>query len=368
MIKFTCDKQSLYDAVAHVSKGIALRSTIPALEGIKAKLSPNNLELTGYDLEFGIQKNLTVQTADSGEFVMNARLLTEAVRRFSGQEVLFEVDDNLNVSMYSEATEFHIAGMSAEEYPALPDMNMNEGFRMIEPLLKTMITQTSYAASMNETKPVLMGELFEADENGLNVVAIDGYRLAIRSEQIAVREPLQFVVPKRTVTEVAGMLRDDPEKICTISASRSHILFEFDGYIVFSRLLEGEFHSYRRSIPETFETEVIVKTTDLIRCLERCALLINSKFNAPIQCRFSDGNLNIRCKTGLGEINDTIPVQISGPDVKIGLNNRFLYEAMKASECDQVKIQMTGGNRVVKIVPMQGESFIYLLMPIQLKN
>ncbi|MBQ8724675.1 MAG: DNA polymerase III subunit beta [Oscillospiraceae bacterium] len=367
-MKFTCDKQSLYDAVAHVSKGIAQRSTISALEGIKVRLSPDNLELTGYDLEFGIQKNLEVQTEDSGEFVLNAFLLREAVRRFSGQEVSIEIDDNLNVSMYCEATEFHISGMSAEEYPALPDMNMSEGMHIEQAVLKTMINQTSYATSMNETKPVLTGELFEIRENQLSVVAIDGYRLAIRNENVTAQEPMHFVVPKRTVTEVANMLKEDAEQPCIVSVSRSHILFEFEGYIVFSRLLEGEFHNYRSSIPAAFETEVVVKTSDLVRCLERCSLLINSKFNAPIRCLFSCGSLNVRCKTGIGEINDTIPVQLSGPDVKIGLNNRFMLEAIRATDCDQVKIQMTGGNRVVKIVPMQGESFIFLLMPIQIKG
>ncbi len=368
MMKFTCDKQSLYDAVAHVSKGIAQRSTIAALEGIKCRLSSDNLELTGYDLEFGIQKNLDVETDDDGEFVINARLLSEAVRRMSGNMVRFEIDDNLNVSMYCEATEFHISAMSAEEYPALPDMNMDEGMHIDQEVLKSMINQTSYAACLNEAKPVLTGELFEVRDDVLSVVAIDGFRLAIRNEKADAKESMQFVVPKRTVTEVANMLKDDAKEQCAISVSRSHIIFEFDGYIVFSRLLEGEFHNYRSSIPATFNTEVIVSTSDLTRCLERCSLLINSKFNAPIRCTFSGGSLNVRCKTGIGEINDTIPVKISGPDVKIGLNNRFLLEAVRASDCDSVKIQMSGGNRVVKIVPMQGESFIFLLMPIQLKD
>ena len=368
MITFTCDKQSLYDAVSHVSKGIAQRSTITALEGIKVRLNPDNLELTGYDLEFGIHKNLDVRTDDTGEFVFNARLLSEAVRRMSGQEVRFEIDEKLNVSMYCEATEFHISAMSAEEYPALPDMNMDEGMHIDQNVLKTMINQTSYATSLNEQKPVLTGELFEVSNGSLSVVAIDGFRLAIRNEKVDSRENMQFVVPKRTVTEVANMLKDDAEEQCVISVSRSHILFEFDGYIVFSRLLEGEFHNYKSSIPASFETEVLVNVGDITQCLERCALLINSKFNAPIRCTFSGGSLNVRCKTGIGEINDTIPVKISGPDVKIGLNNRFMLEAVKAADCDQIKIQMSGGKRVVKIVPMQGESFIFLLMPIQIKD
>ncbi len=368
MMKFTCDKQSLYDAVVHVSKGIAQRSTIAALEGIKVRLSPDNLELTGYDLEFGIQKNLDVETDDSGEFVLNARLLSESVRRMSGDTVKFEIDDNLYISMYCGATEFHISAMSAEEYPALPDMNMDEGMHLDQSVLKTMINQTSYATCLNEAKPVLTGELFEVSDGNLSVVAIDGFRLAIRNEKCDAGENMQFVVPKRTVIEVANMLKDEAEEQCIVSVSRSHILFEFEGYIVFSRLLEGEFHNYKSSIPPAYETEVIVNVNELTKCLERCSLLINSKFNAPIRCTFSGNSLNVRCKTGIGEINDTISVKTSGPDVKIGLNNRFMLEAIRATDCDAVKIQMTGGKRVVKIVPMEGDSFIFLLMPIQIKD
>lgn len=366
-MKFICEKQALYQAVTHVSKGVAQKSTIPALEGIRMQLKPGILQLTGYDLEFGIQTHVEVETEDTGEFIINARLLSEAVKRFSGNTIVFEIDEQLAVSMYCDATEFHIAAMSAEDYPALPTLEMETGITLEQEILKSMIQQTYYAASLNETKPVLTGELFETIGEDLYVVAIDGYRLAIRNEKIASPEPYRFVVPKRTLLEVASLLKEDAEMPCILSAGVSHIVFSFNGYIVFSRLLEGEFHNYRSSIPTTFETEVILKTQDLISCLERCSLLINSKFNSPIRCTFTAGKLNIRCETGIGKINDTIPVQISGPDVVIGFNNRYLLEAAKASDCDQIKIQLTGGNHVAKIVPMQGESFIFLLMPIQLR-
>lgn len=367
MIQFTCSKQALYDAIVHVSKGVAQRSSITALEGMKCQLTPGNLELTGYDLEFGIQTNMEVTTEDSGCFVVNPRLMSESVRRFSGELIRIELDENMNLSMYCEATEFHISAVSAEEYPDLPDMNIAEALSLSQAALRSMIQQTVYATAMTDTKPILTGELFDIEEDVVHVTAIDGYRLAVRTERANIREARKFVVPKRTVTELSGMLHDDAEAMCQISASQSHILFEFDGYIVFSRLLDGEFHNYKKSIPVSYETEVIIDRGTLERCLERCALLINSKFNVPIQCKFGNGSLNVWCKTGIGEINDTIPAQINGPDVKIGFSNRFLLEAVKAADTDQIRMQLTGGNRVVKMVPMEGEHFLYLLMPIQLR-
>ncbi len=368
MLKFNCNRQIFSTAITHVAKGVSQKSTIPSLERLKLRLNRESLELTGYDLEFGIQCSIEVESEDTGEFVILPRLLSEAVRRFSGDTVTIEVDDNYIVCMLCDDTRFQISAMSAEEYPALPSLNLGKGMQIEQPVLNSMIRQTSYATSVNDSKPVLTGELFEVSNDILTVAAIDGYRLAVRQEPISSEEKYRFVVPKRTLTEVANMLRDEAEELCTISADRRHVVFEFNGYTVFSRLLEGEFHNYQSSIPTSYDTEITLDTDSLIRSLERCALLISGKFNAPVRCHFSNGSLRIWCKTGIGEIDDKIPIKIDGPDVTIGFDNRFLLDAIRAADCDQVKIQLTGSNRVAKIVPPKGESFTFLLMPIQLRQ
>ncbi len=368
MFKFICNRQTFLTAITHVAKGVSQKSTIPALERLKLHLMQNSLELTGYDLEFGIQCTIEVESEDTGEFVVLPRLLIEAIRRFSGDTVIIEVDDNYIVRMFCDDTKFQISAMSAEEYPSLPALDLKKGMQVEQPVMISMIRQTSYATSVNEAKPILTGELFEVNGDILTVAAIDGFRLAVRQESVSSEEPYHFVVPKRTLLEVASMLKEDAEEPCTISADRRHVVFEFNGYTVFSRLLEGEFHNFRSSIPGTYETEIIVDTGDLTRCLERCALLISGKFNAPVRCHFAEGALRVWCKTGIGEIDDKISVRIDGPDVTIGFDNRFLLDAVRAADCDKLKIQLTGGNRVAKIVPPEGESFIFLLMPIQLKN
>ena len=275
MLKIHCNRQSFYTAITHVAKGVSQKSTIPALERLKLRLDHDNLELTGYDLEFGIQRSIDVESDDVGEFVILPRLLSEAVRRFSGDTVTMEVDDNYLVRLFSEETQFQISAMSAEEYPTLPSLDLNAGMQIEQPVLSSMIRQTSYAASVSEAKPVLTGELFEVTSDSLCVAAIDGYRLAVRQEPISSAEAYRFVVPKRTLLEVANMLRDEADELCTISADRRYVVFEFNGYTVFSRLLEGEFHNYRSSIPTAFETEITMDTSELTRCLERCSLLIS---------------------------------------------------------------------------------------------
>ena len=176
MIKFTCDRQTFYTAITHVAKGVSQKSTIPALERLKLRLDHDNLELTGYDLEFGIQRSIEVESDCSGEFVILPRLLSEAVRRFSGNMVTMEVDDNYVVKLFCDATEFQISAMSSEEYPALPSLDLNVGMQIEQPVLNSMIRQTSYATSVSEAKPVLTGELFEVEGDTLQPLTATGWQ------------------------------------------------------------------------------------------------------------------------------------------------------------------------------------------------
>ena len=177
-----------YTAITHVAKGVSQNPRSRSLERLKLRLDHDNLELTGYDLEFGIQRSIEVESDCSGEFVILPRLLSEAVRRFSGDVVTMEVDDNYVVKLFCDATEFQISAMSSEEYPALPSLDLAAGMQIEQPVLNSMIRQTSYATSVSEAKPVLTGELFEVEGDTLHVAAIDGYRLAVRRNPFPVRK------------------------------------------------------------------------------------------------------------------------------------------------------------------------------------
>ena len=231
-----------------------------------------------------------------------------------------------------------------------------------------MINQTNYATSLNDAKPILTGELFDIENSGINMVAIDGFRLAIRYEKINCADKHYFVVPSKALLEASRILKEDAENDCEIFVNSKHILFDINGYRIFTRLLEGEFHNYKNSVPKEFKTEVIVKTSDIVHCLERCSLLLNEKNKAPVKCTFGNGEIKINCKTGIGRLDDSIEAEINGESVLIGFNNKYLLDALKAADTDKVRIQMTGANRAVKIVPFQGDSFTFIVMPVQIKG
>lgn len=367
-MKFTCKKEDICSAISNVSKAVSPKSTIAALEGIKLRLDMSSLELTGYDLEIGIITYIECESSDTGEVVLNSRLFSEITRRMPSDMITYEIDENLNMKIYGGNAEYQISAISAEEYPALPEIERENPILINQETLKSMINQTNYATSLNDAKPILTGELFDIEDSGINMVAIDGFRLAIRYEKINCNEKHYFVVPSKALLEASRILKEDAENECEIFVNSKHILFDINGYRIFTRLLEGEFHNYKNSVPKEFKTEVIVNTSDIVHCLERCSLLLNEKNKAPVKCSFGNGEIKINCKTGIGRLDDSIEAEIDGENVLIGFNNKYLLDALKAADTDKVRIQMTGSNRAVKILPFQGDSFTFIVMPVQIKG
>lgn len=366
-MKFICDKNELSEAIGNVSKAVSSKSTIPALEGIKVKVTEGSVELTAYNLEMGIRTAISAVTDGEGEFVVSSRLFSEFTRKMSGDEITFEINDIMIISISCSSTECSFSAMSAEEYPDLPVVNAEKGFTIKNAVLKSMISQTSYATSLNENKPVLTGELFDIKDGKFNMVAIDGFRLAIRTEEIDCEDNYYFVVPKKALLELSSLMKDE-DNDCHIYMNDRHIIFETGNVFLISRLIEGEFHRYKTSIPQSYKTEVIISKREFATSLERCSLLIDDKNKSPIRCEISDGNVKLNCKTSIGRLNDAVSAEVTGDSITIGFNNKLILEALRASEGDRVRIRFSGATKVIEILPMEGESFIFLVMPIQLKN
>ncbi|MDE6833723.1 MAG: DNA polymerase III subunit beta [Ruminococcus sp.] len=365
-MKFICKKSELCEAISNVSRAVSTKSTIPALEGIKVKVTPNELELTGYNLEMGIRTSISSVTEDSGEFVVSARLFNEFTKRMSGDEINFEVNDNQVINISCSSTECSFSAMSAEEYPDLPLVDSSNTFTVKSYVLKSMINQTSYAASVNESKPILTGELFDISDEKFNMVAIDGFRLAIRSEIINNTGNYQFVVPKKALLELSSLIRDDSD--CIIHTNDRHIVFETGNVFIISRLLEGTFHKYKLSIPADHKTEVIIGKREFLTGLERCSLIIDEKNKTPIHFEVGNDSVKINCKTGIGKISDSIKADVTGESVTIGFNHKLMADAVRASDGDKIRILFNGSKKVIEILPLEGESFIFLVMPVNLKN
>lgn len=371
-MNFICKKKELSEAITNVSKAVPIKSSIPQLEGIKLSLNGNLLTLTGYDLELGITTTVDVINDNNthGEYIINPRLFSEIVKKMPSDNIEIKInqDGNMKAHIKAENTNCKIAVLSAQDYPNLPDITNGDLIPIEQKTLKEMIAQTIYAVSLSDIKPVLTGELFDFQDGKFNLVAIDGKRLAIRHENISYTDTQKFVVPSKTLNEVARLLKETDD-ICQIVNTSRHIIFQIDKYTIISRLLEGNFYDYKSNTCDKYEKTVVVKVQELIECVERCSLLINEKNRAPIKLNFVDKSLKIMCETPLGNLDEEIQLDDNiGKDLLIGLNNKFLLDALRATDSDQVKIIMNSPIQSVFIKPVMGDSFTFLLMPIQLKE
>ncbi|MGN0622108.1 MAG: DNA polymerase III subunit beta [Porcipelethomonas sp.] len=373
-IRFTCKKEDICSAISNVSKAVSPKSTISALEGIKVRLEGNSLELTGYDLEIGIITSVECTGECSGEeecrgeWILSSRLFSEITRRMPSDSITYEIDENLNMRIYGGQAEYQISAISAQEYPAIPEFENDRGISVNQSVLKSMIDQSNFAVSLSDSKPVLTGELFDIEDGSFNMVAVDGFRLAIRHEKQSSSESFYFVVPSKALMEASRLLKEDAQEDCQIFVNTKHVVFSVNGCRIFARLLEGDFVKYKNSIPQNFRTETIVNTRELLHCLERCSLLLSEKNKAPVRCSFENDSIKVSCKTAVGSFEDKISAETNGEGIVIGFNNKFLLDSLRAADSDKVRIQMNEPNKAVKIIPLEGDSFTFIIMPIQIRG
>ena len=366
-MNIVCNRAALLEAVGNVQRAVSGKSTLPALEGILLKAAGSSLFLAGYDLDLGITTTIEAAVKEPGEIVLTAKLFVEIVRKLPGEQVAIITDDRFNTQIRSGITEFSIMGIAAAEYPELPSVSDGVGFTLPPNTLKSMIRQTLFAVAQTDARPVHTGSLFEIEADSLRGVSVDGSRLALRCEEIHSPETSQFVVPGKTLGEVLKLLKDEDTPL-SLAVGRRHIVLEIDGYAVISRLLDGEFLPYRKAIPQQTTTTIRVKTRELIDAVERASLVINDRLKSPLICDFRDGHINLSCTTPLGSANDRIDVQIEGQEEEMGFNSRFLLDALKNAETDEVRIELSGALSPMKVLPAAGESFLFLVLPVRLKK
>lgn len=367
-MKFVCEKELLTHAVTNVSRVIAAKSSIPALEGVQIRAYGKELQLKGYDMEAGITTVIEADVQKEGEIVLSARLFADMLRKMAGDTVMIEAGDKYMTKIQSGLTEFSIMGIPSNEFPELPEIEKGSGIKIPERELKSMIEQTLFSVAQTDTKPVHTGVLFEVNGTELSVVAVDGFRLALRKSHIKGDEKLSFVVPGKTLGEIAKMLSDGDDRDAEVTVSKRHIVFKIGAYSIVSRLLEGEFLDYKNSIPVGAAITVKIAARLFIDSIERVSLLISDRLRSPLRMIFEENTIKISCSTSIGRSYDEISCDIDGEKVEMGFNNKYILDAVKAAECDEVRIEINGPLSPIKILPPQGDSFTFLVLPVRLKN
>lgn len=367
-MKFSCEKALLQAAISTTSRAVSPKSSIPALEGILLEAG-NDLRLTGYNLETGIRTIVPADIREEGTLVLGARLFGEIVRKLPDDIVTFQ-SENYMVNIKCGMSEFNILGTDPEEFPELPTVEYQNSLILPQSRLKSMISQTLFAVSDNESRPIHTGSLFEVDSNGLTIVSVDGYRLALRHEAIDKKEGAEtfsFVVPGAALSEVEKICSDVDEPASVTQGAR-HVMFKVGDTMLVSRRLEGEFLAYRQAIPRNNTIHVEGETRALLSSIDRVSLIISDKLKSPLRCVFDSNLLKISTKTAIGDAYDECPLSGDGGGLEIGFNNKYLMDALKAAPADKVRLELTTGVSPCVILPTEGEeNFLYMVLPVRLK-
>lgn len=366
-MKFSCSKKIFSDAVSIIQRAVPTKTTLPALEGILIKAAENQITITSYNLEIGITTNIPADVTEPGDIILNAKLFSEILRKLPAEKVNITADEKFLTTVTSGSSEFTILGISAKEFPETPTINECATLSVPQNVLSSMIKQTIFCISTDSaTNPVHTGSLFELTENQLRIISVDGFRLAIRTENIKNDISLNFIVPGKTLNEVLKMLSSENDDPIILNIAQKHIMFKINGYTIISRLLEGDFLDYRNVILNTSSTEVLINVNNFTDSIERASLLISEKLKTPVRCTFESDIVKVTCSTPSGKVYDETPISLSGDQLEIGFNNRYLLDALKACDCDKVKILLNGPLSPMKICPIEGKKFIFLILPVRL--
>ena len=372
-MKFSCEKAVLLAAVTTAGRVVSPKSTIQALEGVLLEAGSDGfLSVSGYNLETGIVTQVEAEVREPGAIVLSARFLGETLRKLPDDVVSITTNSTDSVNITCGPTKLEdIKGSSDEDFPELPTVSEGANLALYQGELRAMIGQTIFAVSDNESRPIHTGALFETDGNTLTMVAVDGYRLALRREKLA-NQPapagLSFVVPGAALREVEKICADSEQTVIVTPGDR-HVMFQMGGTTLVARRLEGEFLNYRQTIPRNNAVVLEAECADLQNSIERASLIINEKLKSPLRCKFEDGSLSITSRTALGFAFDRCPITGDGKGLEIGFNNRFLMEAVKNAPASRVRLELNTPTSPCLVLPLEGEedNFLYMVLPVRLR-
>lgn len=366
-MKLICNQKILSQKINIVQKAINSRTTIELLKGILLSTENGTLKLTGSDAEIRIETIVQSEIEEDGKIVLDSKLFGDIVRKLPDSFVQIETDSNNNVHIYCENSRFTIKGHSAEDYPIFSNVEENEMYSIPQELLKDMIKQTSFAISQDQTKPILMGELLEASNGKTSLVAIDGYRLAVRSCSIdSFTNDIKVIIPGKTLVDINSLMTGEGN--INIGFTEKNAVFMLGDTKVVTRLLEGDFIDYNRLLPKEYNSRVRLKTKSLLNSIERASLLSQSEKNNLIKLSIRDGVMVITSNTDKGNVYEEVNLELEGEYLDIAFNSRYLMEGLRYIDSEEIYIEFTTNVNPCIVKPVDEIDYTYLLLPVRMSS
>lgn len=363
-MKLVLTKANLLSGVQIVSKAVPNKTTMTILECILIDASRDSIKLTANDMELGIETTIEGEILERGIIALDAKIFLEIVRKLPDNEIIIQSDNTYKTVITCEKAKFTIVGKSGEDFSYLPEIERQDSIIVSQFTLKEVIRQTIFSIADNDTNKLMSGELFEINGNELKVVSLDGHRISIR--KIALKdsyEPKKVVVPGKTLNEISKILPGDSDKDIHIFFTDRHVVFEFDNTVVVSRLIEGEYFRIDQMLSSDYETKLKINKKELLNCIDRATLLIKEGDKKPVIMNILDGSMELKINSIVGSMNEEIDITKNGKDLMIGFNPKFLIDALRVIDDEEIDIYLVNP-KAPCFIKDQDESYIYLILPV----
>lgn len=364
-MKFIVEKHQLQEAISNVQKAVTGKSTMPILQGILIVVENSYITLIGSDKDLTIETKIECTTLESGRIVVNSRLFGDIIRKLPNAEIEISSNENNTISIKCLKSNATLVHMNADEYPTLPEIHEETVFEISQKVIKHMIKGTIFAIAQDETRPIFTGVLFEVKDNTLSLVAMDGYRVAIRREQIDSSLTINKIIPGKTLNEVSKILEDKDDSI-KISFTSNHILFNIGNTKVISRLLEGEFIKYETFIPKEYNLKVTAKRSELLNSIERASLMGKEGKTNPVKLDMHQDKMIITSNSQLGMAREEIGIILQGDELKIAFNSKYLIDVFKIMDEEEVVIEFYSNVNPGIVRNKENDNCTYLLLPVRM--
>lgn len=363
-MKFICSKSELLNGLSVVSKAVPSKTTMTILECILVDCTQGAIKLTANDMELGIETTVVGMIEEPGVIALDAKIFLEIVRKLPDNNITITSDNNFQTVITCEKAKFNISGKSGEDFSYLPDIERNDSIVVSQFTLKEVIRQTIFSIADNDNNRLMTGELFEINGDELKVVSLDGHRISIRKIQLKNSyNPKKVVIPGKTLNEISKILSGETDRDVSIFFTDNHVVFEFDSTTVVSRLIEGEYFRIDQMLSSDYETKVTINKKEFLSCIDRATLLVKEGEKKPIIINITDGSMELKINSAIGSMNEQIDIEKAGKDLMIGFNPRFLIDALRVIDDEQITIYLVNP-KAPCFIRNDENSYIYLILPV----
>ncbi len=361
----SCHGIELSDAFMSVSKAISNKVTNPILEGIKIVAEDDTLTFSATDTELSIEKKIKANIKTEGEAVVPGKFITEFIKKLTNEMVEIEINEKNQMIIKYDDSQSIIQCYNVLEYPAFKKIESNKYFGISKKDLKTVINKTIFSVAVDDSRPILKGVLFDIENNTLNAIALDGYRLAKVKKTIVSNLKMGIVIPAKSLAEISRLL-DDSEEIINIYVDNNTLMVDFGDTNLTTRLLEGDFVNYKHIIAANYETVCVINKAQFEDALERASLLSKVGQGNCVKFEVKEKNLCITSNSELGNVKENVSINMTGKELLIAFNARYFIENLKANNDEFVKICFNAPANPCVIVPVEGDEFLYLILPVRM--